>query len=419
MKFSDHAIQALLFAVVATQVDGGLLRLNSPPSIALSTDHSPPGSLVQQSQPHIEGDISIWDETTKLAVEIEMAVAFVWVVMITSMPLLARYLSGEPFTKTQGILASAMWVAIFGGLYLFTNVILFQSAHFKQIRPLYIIECIYMMSQVITTVGYGDITPAMPRGQVFVGMYVLCSFFIIAMVVSDMVSLIMASAQKYEEKLAGNKHVEVSFKLKGKAKADGDAQHHGSDLAHELSGRAIVAPKAVLKAEAAKPEYTTVLYSFCFYAFFAITWIFFFHLFPGEGKTWFQATYMSIITLSTVGFGAFTPNTAGGMVFASFWMIFGSAALVAVVGAFAQLVIDSNEYERFDEEQSAKTIEKLQEDGHKDMDETQFIRFTLIQKGLCVAEDVDSLLEHFQTLSEEKDGSRKVCIDALEKLENA
>lgn len=281
------------------------------------------------------------------------------------------------------------------------------------------------MSQVITTVGYGDITPAKPRGQVFVGMYVLCSFFIIAMVVSDMVSLIMATAQKYQEKLSGKEHVEVSFKLKGKAKADTDAKKHGHDLAHDHGGKAAghdhkaEAPKSSLKAEAAKPQYTPLVYSFCFYAFFAVTWIFFFHLYPGEGKTWFQATYMSVITLSTVGFGAFTPNTTGGMVFAAFWMIFGSAALVAVVGAFTQLVVDSNTYERFDEEQSAKTIKKLQDDGHKEMDETQFIRFTLIQKGLCEAEDVDTLLEHFQTLSEEKDGSRKVNIDALEKLESA
>lgn len=363
--------------------------------------------------------LQFWDETTKLAVEIEIAVAIVWVLMITSMPLVARYLSGEPLTKTQGILATCMWIAIFGGLYLFTNVILFQSGHFKQIRPLNIIECIYMMSQVITTVGYGDITPAKPRGQVFVGMYVLCSFFIIAMVVSDMVSLIMASAQRYQEKLAGKEHVEVSFKLKGKAKADDDAHHHGHDLSHDHSGKAVAQPKVNLKAEAVKPQYAPLVYAFCIYAFFAITWILFFHLYPGEGKTWMQATYMSIITLSTVGFGAFTPNTTGGMVFASFWMIFGSASLVSVVGAFTQIVVDSKEYERFDEEQSAKTIKKLQDDGHKEMGETQFIRFTLIQKGLCEAEDVDALLDHFQTLSEETGGSRKVYIDALEKLESA
>jgi len=423
MKFSDHKVQPLWLAVVATQVEGGLVRLFSPPSKFLSTElvHSPAtDSLVQlsESQPQIEGDVATWDDSTKLAVEVEVAVCLVWVLMITSMPLLARYLSGMPFTKTQAILATTMWVAIFGGLYLFTNVILFQSAHFTQIRPLNIIECIYLMSQVITTVGYGDITPAKPRGQVFVGMYVLISFFIIAMVVSDMVSLIMATAQKYQEKLTGGEHVEVNFKLKGKAKADTDAKQHGRDHGHD-HGDKTKTPKMNMMAEAPKPNAAPLGYSFCFYAFFAITWIFFFHLYPGEGKTWFQATYMSIITLSTVGFGAFTPNTTGGMIFGSFWMIFGSAALVGLVGAFAQFVVDSNMYERFDAEQlenSRKVVDELKQSGKKELDETQFIRFTLLQKGLCTADDVDTLLDNFQTLSDEKDGKRTVCFNALEQL---
>lgn len=141
--------------------------------------------------------------------------------------------------------------------------------------------------------------------------------------------------------------------------------------------------------------------------------------YPGEGKTWFQAVYMSVITLSTVGFGAFTPNTTGGMVFAAFWMIFGSAALVGVVGAFTQLVVDYNTYERFDADQSTKLVEEMRKEGDKGLTETQFIRFTLLQKGLCTAEDVDTLLDHFQTLSEEKDGKRTVSINTLEKLESA
>merc|ERR1719503_456434 len=88
-----------------------------------------------------------------------------------------------------------------GGLYLFTNVILFNSPHFDEARSLSIIECIYLMAQIITTVGYGDITPAKPRGQVFVGLYVLMSLFVIAMLVSDLVAHVMDAAQKYQQKL--------------------------------------------------------------------------------------------------------------------------------------------------------------------------------------------------------------------------
>merc|ERR1719420_1310827 len=73
----------------------------------------------------------------------------------------------------------------------------------------------------------------------------------------------------------------------------------------------------------------------------------FWHFFPGEGKTWLQAIYMSIITLSTVGFGAFTATTEGGKVFGAFWMIFGVAALVSFVSTFTELMLKVKEREKF------------------------------------------------------------------------
>merc|ERR1719235_2472329 len=53
----------------------------------------------------------------------------------------------------------------------------------------------------------------------------------------------------------------------------------------------------------------------------------FFYVFPGENKPASQSFYMSVVTLSTVGFGTLTPSTEVGMAFASFWMIIGVACL--------------------------------------------------------------------------------------------
>merc|ERR1740130_2171596 len=103
-------------------------------------------------------------------------------------------------TKTQIGVGAAMLVVVLGGFYLFTNIILFQSGHFKEIRSLTVVECIYFMSQVITTVGYGDITPAKIRGQVFVGMYVLGALFIISMVISDLAKYMVEAAAEYKSK---------------------------------------------------------------------------------------------------------------------------------------------------------------------------------------------------------------------------
>merc|ERR1719443_2232699 len=100
------------------------------------------------------------------------------------------------------IVGALMLITLLGGFYLFTNIILFQSGHFKTIRPLTVVECIYFMSQVITTVGYGDVTPAKIRGQVFVGLYVIGALFIIAMVMSDLTDHMVQLARDYKKRIA-------------------------------------------------------------------------------------------------------------------------------------------------------------------------------------------------------------------------
>merc|ERR1719313_2742718 len=124
-----------------------------------------------------------------------------WIVMLAGLPAVVPLANRKMPTKSQIVVGVSMSVIFFGGLYLFTNIILFQSIHFKKIRPLTIVECMYFMSHVITTVCYGDITPAKVRGQVFVGLYVLGAMFIISMVVSDVVNQLIESAERYKRKL--------------------------------------------------------------------------------------------------------------------------------------------------------------------------------------------------------------------------
>merc|ERR1719161_1754212 len=72
----------------------------------------------------------------------------------------------------------------------------------------------------------------------------------------------------------------------------------------------------------------------------------FYSMYPGEGKTWGQGLYMSIITLTTVGFGAFTAETEAGKVFGAFWMLIGVASLGAVVASFTELMVELKENEK-------------------------------------------------------------------------
>merc|ERR1719343_594179 len=82
---------------------------------------------------------------------------------------------------------------------------------------------------------------------------------------------------------------------------------------------------------ALRKAFEPVVYSSIVFCCFVAGGATFFVLYPGEGKTLAQGVYMSLITLSTVGFGAFTPSTHAGMVVSAFWMLFGTTSLVGVV----------------------------------------------------------------------------------------
>jgi hypothetical protein len=98
--------------------------------------------------------------------------------------------------------------------------------------------------------------------------------------------------------------------------------------------------------EAERPPLKALFIALASFAAIDGMWILFFSLHPGEGKTVFQALYMSVITLSSVGFGWFTPVTEEGMIFAAYFMIFGCAALVNVITQFTELIVKLNEYEK-------------------------------------------------------------------------
>jgi len=81
------------------------------------------------------------------------------------MPLVVIYMDGKNITQSQIISFAIMWVILGIGVYLFNQILVFQSVHFQTQRSLTIVECVYLMSQIITTVGYGDIPQQIRQGR--------------------------------------------------------------------------------------------------------------------------------------------------------------------------------------------------------------------------------------------------------------
>jgi len=356
---------------------GDFLSLN-----ASFADHPPDADYERETSLH-----------RTIPFSVECFVAIVWVSMVSSMPLVTLRQEGKAITKTQVASMLVLLCAFLGGIWLFTNLLFFQSSHFDGIRSLTLVECVYLMAQILTTVGYGDITPAKPRAQVFVALYVLCSLLLIANTVSDVANALAdqmweAHDENLERAQSGIRSLVTSgpedrfYHRSRSGTLEDDTLALHSLLAHQVPEL----PWKSLKRKLAA------------WLFFVGLGVAFYCNYPGEQKTIWQSTYFSIITLSTVGFGAFTALTPGGKAFGAFWMLFGSFSLLSLVGAFTEMMCAIKSREKWRNQKENVHEDEVYKALPERLNLHEFVAFALEYTTLAKRRDLENIQSTFEQL---------------------
>lgn len=65
-----------------------------------------------------------------------------------------------------------------------------------------------------------------------------------------------------------------------------------------------------------------------------------------EGWSWLDSIYFSVVTISTVGFGDFSPETAAGKVFTMFYIVIGLGVFVTAVTTIADSILSQGSSEK-------------------------------------------------------------------------
>ncbi|HLJ47189.1 MAG TPA: potassium channel protein [Bryobacteraceae bacterium] len=78
-----------------------------------------------------------------------------------------------------------------------------------------------------------------------------------------------------------------------------------------------------------------------------------------EGYSLFDAFYMTLITITTVGYQELHPLTHGGRIFNSFLIFFGVTAMFFAVGAVTQTIIEMELGDRFGRRRTKRMIDKM------------------------------------------------------------
>jgi len=82
-----------------------------------------------------------------------------------------------------------------------------------------------------------------------------------------------------------------------------------------------------------------------------------FHLI--DGYPFFDAFYMTLITLTTVGYGEIHPLSLGGRIFNSFLIFFGVTTIFIAIGAMTQTIIELELADFIDKRRNKRMIDKL------------------------------------------------------------
>lgn len=268
----------------------------------------------------------------------------------------------------------------------------------------------YFMVQVVTTIGYGDVLASEPRMKLFMSFYVIAAVMIIANIFSNLVEKMFSAKQENFQKMMQ------------------EAQNHSDENERQ---------KSKDKREAVQRN--KVLWWFMLFLLFVVAGTVFYSLQEpcscsygktfiegcvegprcpktgGAVKTWVDNFYMSVITLTTVGFGDHSPKSKLGRCFGCIWMLLGVIVTGQFISTFGNYFLEQKKSKRrkvFDSV-NAELFNKLDKDRSGHLSLVEFRSYALVKYELVSQEDLDKIDGLFKKM--DQDGSGSVSLEEIQK----
>jgi len=299
----------------------------------------------------------------------------------------------DRYSKQLNVLIVALWVSsgVWAGMH-------FEGWHFS--------TAVYVAVQIMTTIGYGDVTFTSHQMHWFSCLFILFGLVFAASAVNDICQAFLDwNDEQIRKKL---RRAEAKFSTASK----------GESEAQEIEG--------ISKRYG---HWNRLGVAFAIFLFFLVTWAAFFvwqegcscsygktavagcvageqcRATGGQTKSWGKAFYMAVVTMTTVGFGDITPESQGGRWFAVFWMLFGVLSAGSFVGAITTALSTEASFRRSRKNLSVELFKKLDTDGNGVLTKGEFLRYMLIKQDLVKEESLDAIDAAFQAMDANGDGS--------------
>ncbi|CAE8586417.1 unnamed protein product, partial [Polarella glacialis] len=197
------------------------------------------------------------------------------------------------------------------------------------------ITALYLITQLVTTIGYGDIVPMSNGLRIFLSFYVLAALVILAHYLGSLIG-------QMQDRLAKLDDLELSRTGLRQVNCLQNQRLKPLVFSSVLLFLMILFGMVFYGAlEPCSCSYGVTQVPFCdesSYDSCAAT--------GGNTKDYAQAFYMSVITLTTIGLGDFVPETRAGRWVGIFWMLAGTGICASWVGALTAFIFEHQQAQK-------------------------------------------------------------------------
>lgn len=280
-------------------------------------------------------------------------------------------------------------------------------------EPYTLVETLYVMTQIITTVGYGEYHPSQEGGYLFTALYVLIAIVLMASLGTVLTDYIV----KGHSKIMSTALKDLHFARLPDLDLDGN---------EGMCGMSVSMPELSLESSAISvsmqelnPGTYAFLRALLMWCLCVLSGVVFFCMFPGEEKSFIEAFYMSVMTTTTVGFGDQVPATEEGRVFTCIWMLVGTAAFANMIANFSAAFLAQRQLRKLERGDLTditrdELFKRCHQEGDCNITRADFILFMMKDIGALNSDMVDLFSANFDELDVSKSGF--LDPDCLERL---